>query len=80
MIELSTTDENLSPAAAAVRLKLMDGLAPLGAFAQAIGRGERQVQNWIADGLPCVRYGKTPYIVIDEAKRWLISRSATAAA
>lgn len=79
MIELPETQEHLTAAAAAVRANLLAGLCDVPTFASALGKTDRAVQAWMTKGLPHVRVGNTPYVVIDEAKRWLFSRSATAA-
>jgi hypothetical protein len=48
-------------------VKGLKGLAALKPFADAINKSERQIQNWMAAGLPHLRVGKTPYIPIAEA-------------
>jgi hypothetical protein len=78
MVELDTTAE-LSPAAEAVRANLLAGLCDVPTFASALGKTDRAVQAWMTKGLPHVRVGNTPYVVIDEAKRWLFSRATTPA-
>ena len=80
MIELPETQEHLTAAAAAVRANLLAGLCDVPTFASALGKTDRAVQAWMSKGLPHGRLGNTPYVVIDEAKRWLFSRSAIAAA
>jgi hypothetical protein len=74
MIDLRENDTTVSPAVAAVRAKLMEGLAPVDAFAQALGKCERVVKSWLGKGMPHIRYGRTPYIVVDQARDWLINR------
>jgi hypothetical protein len=75
--EIAETDEGLTPAAAAVRAKALDGLAPFKDFAQGLGKCERQAQNWAAEGLPVVRIGRTRYVPIDAGLRWVFSRNTT---
>jgi hypothetical protein len=69
------TDADESPAVAAVRNRLMDGLADVNTFATALGKSRRRVQQLLAEGLPHIHYGQTPYVQIDKAKDWLLSRS-----
>jgi len=69
------TDQLASPAVAAVRAKLLDGLTTVPVFAEAIGRSERQVRIWLREGMPGMRVGKTPYIRIAEARAWIEGRS-----
>jgi hypothetical protein len=66
----------LSPEVAAVRAALLSGLASKSRFAAAIGKCERTVNMWIADGMPTVRVGRTPYIPIMEARAWLLKSSS----
>jgi hypothetical protein len=79
MINFPETDKNLDCEALAIRGRMLNGAARLKPFADAVDKSERQVQNWLAEGMPHIRIGKTPWILVDEAKVWLISRSATAA-
>jgi hypothetical protein len=69
------TEAEESPAVAAVRHRLMDGLADVGTFAAALGRSRRRVQQLLAEGLPHIHYGQKPYVQIDAARAWLIARS-----
>ena len=55
----------------------MNGLTTIEVFAEAIGKTRRQIQNYIRDGMPHIRYGKTPYICITQAKDWLLAESRT---
>ena len=71
------TDAGESPAVVAVRSRLMDGLTDLDTFATALGKSRRRVQQLLAEGLPHIHYGQTPYVQIDKAKDWLIARSKT---
>ena len=74
-MECAETQTN-SPEIAAVRAALLDGLASKADFAAAIGKCERTVNMWIAQGMPTVRVGRTPYISIVEARAWLLKPNA----
>jgi hypothetical protein len=74
-IDISDEVKEPSPAVAAVRAELMNGLATVDVFAEAIGKTHRQIQNYVRAGMPHVRYGKTPHICITEAKHWLLAKS-----
>jgi hypothetical protein len=63
-----------SPATRALREKLLDGLAAVSEFAEAVHRSDRTVFNWIAQGMPTSYVGRTPYVVVDPARDWLLSR------
>ena len=76
-IDISDEVEEPSAAVAAVRAELMNGLTTIEVFAEAIGKTRRQIQNYIRDGMPHIRYGKTPYICITQAKDWLLAESRT---
>jgi hypothetical protein len=76
-IEISDEVEEPSAAVAAVRAELMNGLTTVAIFAEAIGKTRRQIQNYLNEGMPHVRYGKTPYICITQAKNWLLAESRT---
>jgi hypothetical protein len=76
-----SADSNLSPAGAAVRNVLLEGLTSVRAFAEGVDKCERTVNQWIAQGMPTVYVGRTPYIPIAEARAWLLKpRSRCAAA
>ena len=75
MIDISNETEEPSAAVAAVRAELMTGLATVEVFAEAIGKTRRMIQYYIREGMPHIRYGKTPYICITEAKHWLLAKS-----
>jgi hypothetical protein len=62
------------PDVAAIRAKLMDGLAPIKAFADAIERTPRTVANYIAQGLPVTYIAQTPYVQIEPGMDWLRTR------
>jgi hypothetical protein len=66
----------VSPAVAAVRASLLDGLTPVEVFAAAVDRSPRQIKTWITLGLPIVRVGKTPYVQVRAAREWIMRRSA----
>jgi hypothetical protein len=72
MIDIPDTGKEPSAAVAAVRAELMNGLATVEVFAEAIDKTPRQVQNYIRAGMPVVRYGKTPYVIVTPARDWLI--------
>jgi hypothetical protein len=57
-----------------LRAKLLDDLASIEAFAEAINRKPRSVQRMINDGLPTTYVGKTPYIIISKARAFLLSK------
>jgi hypothetical protein len=62
----------LSHGAQVVRQALMDGLVKVTDFAAGVGKSERTVYRWIADGMPTVYVGSTPYIPVAEARAWLV--------
>jgi hypothetical protein len=64
----------LSAEAEALRAQLLEGLAPVPLFAAAANRTVRQINTWISEGLPIVRIGRTPYVVIEKARPWLVAR------
>ena len=66
--------DEASPAVAAIRERLMDGRAPRHVFAEAIGKCDRQVRNYVAAGMPHEYIGNTMYIVVDPAIEWLRSQ------
>ena len=73
----TTTIQPLEPRSqtvAAIRAKLMEGIAPVDLFATAVGRTPRTVFNWIAQGMPVEYIGQTAYVVIEPARDWLRSR------
>jgi ABC-type nitrate/sulfonate/bicarbonate transport system substrate-binding protein len=76
MMEIPNTDEikNPSPAVAALRAQLMDGLCDVDTLAEALNKTKRQVQNYIREGLPVVYIGRNPFPVVSKARDWLISR------
>lgn len=55
----------------AVRAVVLEGLASVKVFAEAVFRTNRTINLWIARGLPIVRIGKTPYIRVGAARDWL---------
>jgi len=57
-----------------IREKLLAGTAPLNEFAQAIGKTPRTVASYIAQGMPTLYVGRTPYPQVDEAIAWLRTR------
>ncbi len=69
-------DPDLSPSAAAVRSALLSGLSTVEDFAAALNKSKRTVDQWIADGLPIVRVGRTPYVAVADARAWLLKPSA----
>jgi hypothetical protein len=60
---------------AQIRRKVIEGKALPRDFAEGIGKTERCIQSWIADGLPVDRIGRTVYVVIDPALEWIRRRS-----
>ena len=73
------TDDTIRPpdvseAVAAVRAKLMEGLATVPVFAEASGRVDRTVYLWIAQGMPVTYIGRSPFVVVDPALEWLRNR------
>jgi hypothetical protein len=74
MIDLPENPEGyeMSPAAAAVRDALMRDLATVDTFAEALGKSRRSIQNYLAAGCPHIRIGKTPFLVVSEARQWLL--------
>jgi hypothetical protein len=71
------TSTILSPEVEAVRALLLVGLAPIPAFAKAVNRSPRQVNTWIAEGLPIIRIGRTPYVDLPKARPWLQAQNPT---
>ena len=59
---------------AEINAKLLDGRVTVGDFARGIGRGERMVYKYLAEGMPAEYVGRTSYIVVDKALDWLLSR------
>jgi len=57
-----------------VRRQFFEGLASKPVFAKAVGRTVRTVDIWVNQGMPVVYLGQTPFVVIDPAKKWLLSR------
>ena len=45
--------------------------------AEAIDRSERQVNNYVAEGMPSVKIGRSRFIVLAEARPWLLARYPT---
>ena len=66
---------SLSPPAAAIRATILDGLATVEDFAAGVDKCKRTVDQWIAQGMPTVYVGRTPYIPITEARAWLLKPS-----
>ncbi len=56
-----------------VRARLFTDLAAVPVFAEAIGKTVRTVQNMIAAGLPIVRVGCTPYVVVSKAAEFVMA-------
>ncbi len=65
------------PAVASLRAKLLDGLAPIEPFGEAIGKTTRTIFAYIAPGMPTTYIGRTPYVQVDAASAWLRSRRST---
>ena len=79
MLQSPDTTENLPADVAAVRQTFMAGLCTVETLAAAIGKSTQSIRLYIRDGMPVVYYGRDPYPVIEEAKRWLINRKSNAA-
>ena len=47
---------------------------PLAVFCEAVGKTQRTAYAWIQGGLPVIYVGRTPYVMVDEARAWLLSR------
>jgi len=77
MFEIPETTSGLPAEAEAARQTLMQGLCSVEAMALALGRKPTTIRQWIKDGMPCVRYGKASYPVLEAARQWLIARSNT---
>ena len=61
----------------AVREVLLDGLATYQAFAAALDlKTTKQVNEWAAAGMPTVRLGKKPFVVVAPAREWLAEHFA----
>jgi hypothetical protein len=59
----------VSPAVAAIRAHLREGLALVKDFAEAAEKNERTIYNWIAMGMPTQHIGRTQYVVIEPARQ-----------
>lgn len=68
-----TAAETMS-SAVAIRQQLLAGHATIPVFAEAIGKTVRTVYAYLANGMPVTHIGKTPYIPVEEAGRWLRSQ------
>jgi hypothetical protein len=73
-IEAPARVANMSPEVEAIRAKLMEGVTSVPNFAVAVDRTERTVFTWIADGLPVIYIGRTPFVQIEPGRDWLRSR------
>ena len=73
-MSFSQTESEASPAVAELRAKLLDGLAPIDTFAEAIDKTPRTVFAYIAQGMPALYIGRTPYVRIDTARDWLLAQ------
>jgi hypothetical protein len=80
MLEIpAATNENLPADVAAVRQVFMNGLTTVETLAAAIGRCPQSVRNYVKQGMPAVYIGNTCYPIVEESRRWLISRRAPTA-
>jgi hypothetical protein len=77
MLQIPETTNTLPADAEAVRQHFMQGLCSVEALAAALDKKPTTVRQWIKSGLPCVRFGKDCYPIIDAARQWLIARSNT---
>jgi hypothetical protein len=73
-VEAPARVATISPEIEAIRAKLREGVAPVPIFAVAVDRTERTVFKWIADGLPVIYIGRTPFVQIEPGRDWLRSR------
>jgi hypothetical protein len=71
----SLSDDNTA-IVSAIRDKMMAGLAPVTVFADAVSKSRRTVEIWIAQGMPIIHIGRTPYVDVDAARDWLRTRNA----
>ena len=58
----------------AIRARMLEGLAEVEPFAEAIGKTPRTVYSYISMGMPTEYIGRTPYVVIGPAREWLRTR------
>ena len=56
-----------------VRTFLFDGLASVDAFGDGAGLSRGAVFAYLKQGLPSIMDGKCRYIVLDEARTWLLA-------
>jgi hypothetical protein len=63
-----------SPEIAELRAKLFDGITPLRNLALAQNCTLRTMQTYVAEGMPCVWIGPSPYPIVDEAIPWIRNR------
>jgi hypothetical protein len=59
---------------AAIRERVLEGLAPVEDFAAAIDKTTRTMSNYIRQGLPVTYIGPSPFVRIDAARDWLRAR------
>ena len=57
-----------------IRAKLFEDLASIEAYAEATDKSPRTVQRMIAMGLPIVKVGNTPYIVLSKAPAFIMAK------
>lgn len=75
---MSETQTNTSNDVTAVRAALMHDLAPVDVFAAAVGKSVRTVLRYIAQKkVPTVTMGRTPYVVISQAREALMAEAQT---
>jgi hypothetical protein len=56
--------------------KVLDGWMPRDDFATEVKKHPRSVKRWCdgPDGLPFAYFGKTPFIHVETARSWMLSR------
>jgi hypothetical protein len=71
---MPNTDVPPADDVATVRAALMADLASVEVTARALDRSPRTIQRFISQGkLPCVTIGRTPYVVVSQARDVLLA-------
>ena len=72
-LHIGDLDAEVSPSVAAIRAKLLEGLASIDDFAAGIGRCRRSVCDYITQGMPAVYIGpkRVRFVKIGPAIEWL---------
>jgi hypothetical protein len=71
---LQTHNDASSPQVRGIRDQLMAGRASVPIFAEGIGKSDRTVWSYIAQGMPVEYIGRTPVVVVTPAIAWLRNR------